>query len=960
MSGVLEEDDLLRSVPRVCGYPVLDPCVMYDFIGGGGMAAVYRAHHLNLEVEVAVKCLKAASDHPSALARFQDEAKVAARIKSPNLIGVYDVRHAHNLNYIVMELVDGESVAERVRRKTRLGAAEALAISIQATRGLAAAHAKKVIHRDVKPGNVLVSSSGDVKLADLGIARSERSGDTLMTDARLIIGTPQYMPPEQFRGATRVTERSDIYSMGATLWYQLTGVDPFSGLDFDGVEDAVVNRGLPDPREASRDVPARVAEIIRVATQRDPAARYASAEAFIEAMNSALVELGGAPSLGDPQAGATRHARSSPPTREVTKEIRTKLASGSRLPPTMVQGGGGGTPALPATAPAPRASLGAKVGAVAASVLLVSAGVVIAMNVAKGPAPAPGPGPGPSPDAGAERVKETRTRLASALDNALKEPAKLDEAILTLGELRGLAGVRATDLAAAQASVMDVVSKAVQALAAESRWDDAFALLSRAGSQGGMSSEDLKPIRDGVFSAYQKDAGARLDAALAANDWKTCEESLARLRREARLGEGEIAVLARRYKDALLGFLSTRLDAADAQDNQAQASALMALVDASPEFSEAEKQRFASERAQVRRRIRADRAVEQKDPVALKAAIDDMQSAGEIVGPYLGQLRDMREAIIAEAIETAKRTGDFETARTTLIEQCILLGLPMEETARRGAALDQAYLANRQERVTLHLRAKQWPEALTLLAEIVAQKRFAPDVYADKVRDAIDGFRGDVKTMSPIFRTGPVDLSGVRAALTTLSDISPEAALLLGEGLIWYRDTGAMIAYQPGEGEFILGQLRRASAAHPRAYFYIGDYAARNAIDKIDPKLEGRIVRGLTDYEAGARRGDGDCLARLGQFASAVQLDASVADVLPASVVERIRGLGDPMELFTKAADTGSPLAEYLYADYVSKVPVEVRGPAGSPVRTRALDCAKRSLALGFPDCHEIITVLGQ
>ncbi|MCC6284567.1 MAG: serine/threonine protein kinase [Phycisphaerales bacterium] len=957
MSGVLEEDDLLRSVPRLCGYPVLDPCVMYDFIGGGGMAAVYRAHHLNLEVEVAVKCLKAASDHPSALARFQDEAKVAARIKSPNLIGVYDVRHAHNLNYIVMELVDGESVAERIRRKSRLSAPEALAITIQATRGLAAAHAKEVIHRDVKPGNVLVSSTGEVKLADLGIARSARTGDTLVTDARLIIGTPQYMPPEQFRGATRVSKQSDIYSMGATLWYQLTGVDPFSGLDFDGVEDAVMNQGLPDPRATVQDAPARVAEIIRVATQREAGARYPNADAFVEAMSAALAELGGAPALIDPKAGATRHARLSPPTREVTKEIRTKLASGTKLPPTMVQGtrSADGPGAVPAIQPAQRASLGAKVGAVAASVLLVSAGVVIAMNVTKGPTPAPGPGPSPTPDGGDARIKDAEARLAAAIKGA-----KLDEAILTLGELRGLPGVRATDLAAAEASVLGAVSKAAEGHAAESRWDEAFALLSRASTQGGMTPEDLKPVKDRVFEAYQKGVAGRLDAALGSNDWKACEEMLAGLRRENRLTEGEIASLARRYKDALLGFVSTRLDAAEGQDNQAQASALMALVDASPEFSDAEKQRFASERAQIRRRIRADRAVERKDPAALKAAIDDMQGAGELVGPYLAQLRDLREAIIAEAIETAKRTGDFGTARLVQIEQCILLGLPMEETARRSAALDELYLADRQERINLHLRGKAWPEALGLLAELAATKRFASEAYVDKVRDAVDGFRGSVATMSPIFRTGPLDLSGVRESLTTLSDVSPDAAMLLADGLTWYRDTGAMLAYQPGEGEFIIGQLRRASAAHPRAYFAMGDYAARNAIDKIDSKLEGRIVRGLTAYGDGARLGDGDCLARLGQFASAVQLDPSVSDVLPASVIDRIKELGDPLELFTKAVDTGTPLAEYLYADYVSKAPNSVRGPAGSPVRARALECAQRSLSRGFPDCHEIITVLGQ
>ena len=148
------------------------------------MGALYRGLHLNLEIDVAVKCLKAAAvgEDPGSIARFQREATTAARIHgSPNLIHVFDVKSAHRLHYIVMEYIDGETVEDRVRRKGPLGAAEACAITLAATEGLVRAHAAGVVHRDIKPPNIMVSREGLVKLTDLGIAKSTTAEDTLVT-----------------------------------------------------------------------------------------------------------------------------------------------------------------------------------------------------------------------------------------------------------------------------------------------------------------------------------------------------------------------------------------------------------------------------------------------------------------------------------------------------------------------------------------------------------------------------------------------------------------------------------------------------------------------------------------------------------------------------------------------------------------------------------------------------------
>ncbi|MFT7463744.1 MAG: serine/threonine protein kinase, partial [Pseudohongiellaceae bacterium] len=180
----LRTDPLLRDVPDGEGHKVLDGrYVLFEVLGRGGMGVVYRAHHLGLDVEVAIKCLDPSLAHGDEqfVLRFEREARAAARVKNAHVVAVQDVSWASGLHYIAMEFVAGENARQRVQRKGGLALGEALAIALGASRGLAAAHSAGLVHRDVKPDNILVSCTGEVKIADLGLAKFADDGGMTAT-----------------------------------------------------------------------------------------------------------------------------------------------------------------------------------------------------------------------------------------------------------------------------------------------------------------------------------------------------------------------------------------------------------------------------------------------------------------------------------------------------------------------------------------------------------------------------------------------------------------------------------------------------------------------------------------------------------------------------------------------------------------------------------------------------------
>ena len=272
----LGDDPLLSAVPLVDGYKVLEPCVLYSKLGEGGMGAVYKGRHLNLEIDVAVKCLRQmlASQSQSFVQRFQREARLAAGIHHQNLVQVYDVSHRNGVHYLVMEFVCGETARDRVARKGALAVDEALRIALGAAGGLAEAHANRVVHRDVKPDNILISREGRVKVSDLGIAKAiESEHDAGLTQG--VMGTPQYMAPEQWEDAAGVTPAADVWALGATLFYLLAGRDPIAAGTMQQVYRRVCVEPFPDIREVQANVPAEVARLIERCVARDLDRRFA-------------------------------------------------------------------------------------------------------------------------------------------------------------------------------------------------------------------------------------------------------------------------------------------------------------------------------------------------------------------------------------------------------------------------------------------------------------------------------------------------------------------------------------------------------------------------------------------------------------------------------------------------------------------------------------------------------------
>jgi serine/threonine protein kinase len=308
-------DSLLKNVSNQGGDCLLPPCRITGPVGRGGMGIVYRGHHLDFNIDVAVKVLDPilAKENPSLIKRFQQEARSAALINHQNVIRVFTIGESEGLHYIVMEFVEGETTSQRVQRKGPLDIAEALQIVVESTRGLAAAHKAGMVHRDVKPDNILISPEGDVKLADLGLAKSA-AAEGGMTHTGAVLGTPRYMPLEQWKSVKTAGPPADVYSMGATLWFLLVGRNAIDGEGTFEILERVSNHEFPDLAIARPDVPAEIVDIVRRSTQKLPEDRYPSAIELLDALET--VTLAQKVSLADKGCGskvATKVLVSPPP-----------------------------------------------------------------------------------------------------------------------------------------------------------------------------------------------------------------------------------------------------------------------------------------------------------------------------------------------------------------------------------------------------------------------------------------------------------------------------------------------------------------------------------------------------------------------------------------------------------------------------------------------------------------------
>ena len=258
-------------------------------IGSGGMADVYKARDSKLNRLVAVKVLRQEFRMDKTfVSKFQKEAQAAAGLSHPNIVSVYDVGEDENANFIVMELVEGITLKDYIKRKKKLSVREATSIAIQVSLGLEAAHKCGLVHRDVKPQNIMISTDGKVKLSDFGIARAA-SSNTISSN---VMGSVHYSSPEQVRGGF-ANAQSDIYSLGITLYEMVTGRVPFDGDTSVAIAIKHLQEEIIPPNKYVPDLPYSLNQIILKCTQKSVDRRYASMADLIMDLKRSLVDPNG-------------------------------------------------------------------------------------------------------------------------------------------------------------------------------------------------------------------------------------------------------------------------------------------------------------------------------------------------------------------------------------------------------------------------------------------------------------------------------------------------------------------------------------------------------------------------------------------------------------------------------------------------------------------------------------------
>ena len=269
----------------IVGMMIGDRYEILDKIGTGGMSDVYKAKDHKLNRSVAVKVLKPEfNENTGFVSKFRTEAQAAAGLSHPNIVGVYDVGEEDGIYYIVMELVEGITLKNYIEKKSRLSIKEAISIAIQVSMGIEAAHNNHIIHRDIKPQNIMISKDGKVKVTDFGIAKAATS-NTITSN---VMGSVHYTSPEQARGGFS-DEKSDIYSLGCTMFEMLTGHVPFDGETTVAIAIKHIQDEMPTPREYVPEIPVSVEKIIMKCTQKSADRRYQNMSELIADLKRSLI-----------------------------------------------------------------------------------------------------------------------------------------------------------------------------------------------------------------------------------------------------------------------------------------------------------------------------------------------------------------------------------------------------------------------------------------------------------------------------------------------------------------------------------------------------------------------------------------------------------------------------------------------------------------------------------------------
>ncbi len=346
----------------MAGDVVADRYELNEVVGSGGMSSVYRAHDRVLERTVALKVLhERLVPQTDVVERFSREAKLVAGLSHHNIVAVIDRGEYGGTPFIVLEYVAGENLKQLVGRQGPLSVERALELTIEIAEGLAFAHQKGFVHRDVKPQNVLLNGKGEAKVTDFGIARplEAQEGET---QTGTVLGTCDYISPEQAQGR-RVDERTDIYSLGIVLYELLTGHVPFTGENFVAVAMQHINAPPPPVTLERPEVPSRVEAAIEKALAKDPADRFETMAAFAAELEDCLVELRAGENTGATGVlPVVAPDRSSPPKARRPRRRRRALIAAAAIVivacaagaailivgdndgPTGTGGGGGGPP----------------------------------------------------------------------------------------------------------------------------------------------------------------------------------------------------------------------------------------------------------------------------------------------------------------------------------------------------------------------------------------------------------------------------------------------------------------------------------------------------------------------------------------------------------------------------------------------------------------------------------------
>lgn len=258
-----------RSGEQLPGFQVIEK------LGAGAMAVVYKAKQLSLDRMVAIKVLpRKFSSNKQFIERFYAEGRAAAQLNHPNVVAAYDVAQAGEFHYFVMEYVEGKTVHDYIVENKRFKEAEALEIVLQVADALQHAHERGLIHRDVKPKNIMITPSGVTKLADLGLARALDDKEAALAEKGKAFGTPYYIAPEQIRGEVNIGPQADIYSLGATFYHMVTGTVPFNGKNPTEVMQKHLKNPLVPPDHVNSRLSAGVSEVIEMMMAKSRKQRY--------------------------------------------------------------------------------------------------------------------------------------------------------------------------------------------------------------------------------------------------------------------------------------------------------------------------------------------------------------------------------------------------------------------------------------------------------------------------------------------------------------------------------------------------------------------------------------------------------------------------------------------------------------------------------------------------------------